>query len=112
MMQGRSMAWVPALLLAAAQAAWAAGQVTEAHSGTRKGTVYEATPEAYAPAASAATSSSNAAPSAARDGGAAPAINAADGGSAPSVPGAGVEIISGGASNAGAAKVGQLPVLQ
>lgn len=108
----RNRTWAMVLLLAAVPGAWAQGQVTEAHSGTRKGTVYEATPQAYEPAVAATPAAGNTAAASNGGGAVSPAVQAADGASAPSVPGAGVEIISGGASNAGAARVGQLPVLQ
>jgi hypothetical protein len=100
-----------ASLLAMTLAVAAAGEVTEAHAGTRKGTVYKATP---APA----VMPGNAQTPGVAAGGAAPADNAAprftpsEGGSAPVEPGPGVEIITGGGSSAGAAKVGHLPVLQ
>ena len=105
----RSRFTLSMLLLAATQCAWAAGQVTEAHAGTRKGAVYEATPQPYAPAMNAGGAATS---GATNNSGTAPAVSNADGGSAPVEPGAGVEIISGGGSTAGAARVGHLPVLQ
>lgn len=93
------------LLLATTSSAMAAGQVNEAHAGTRKGTVYEATPEGYvAPSSGASANSGDAAVTR--------SVSADDGSSAPLAPGAGVEIITGGGSSAGAARVGRLPVLQ
>lgn len=100
---------VIAMLVAFASRAMAAGQVTEAHAGTRSGTHYEASPQPYAAPAASATSVAG---GATQGSAAAPAVISSDSGSAPREPGAGVEIISGGSSSAGAAKVGRLPVLQ
>lgn len=93
------------LLLAMASTAMAAGQITEAHAGTRKGMVYEATPEPYTAPNSGASPDGG-------DGAVTPSVSPATGGSAPVEAGAGVEIITGGGSSAGAARVGRLPVLQ
>lgn len=98
-----------ATLLVVATTAWAAGQVTEAHAGTRKGTVYAATPQIDVSPVPGANSAAEAGAGAAS---AAATLGAAAGGSAPVEPGGGVEIISGGSSSEGAAKVGRLPVLQ
>lgn len=88
--------------------AWAAGQISAAHAGTRKGSVYEATPASDAPAAPTIGNGAGAAA-----GSAAARIDSGSGGSAPVEPGAGVEFISGGGGGSdGAAKVGHLPVLQ
>ena len=86
----------------------AAGQVTEAHAGTRKGTVYEATPAPYA----APHSGASAMPGNSGESAVTPSVSPVAGGSAPLEAGAGVEIITGGSSSAGAARVGRLPVLQ
>lgn len=98
------------LALAMASTAMAAGQVTEAHAGTRKGTVYEATPAPYAAPSSGSGASAASANSGA--GAVTPSVSPAAGASAPVEAGAGVEIITGGGSSAGAARVGRLPVLQ
>ena len=87
----------------------AAGKVIEAHGGSRQGTVYEATPQPYAAPSPAAPGAASARSEGAS---AAPPVSDGNGGSAPREAGAGVEIISGGASSAGAARVGRMPVLQ
>ncbi len=98
------------LLLVAGDAS-AAGKVIEAHGGSRQGTVYEATPRPYAPP-TATAAAPGAAPARSEGASAAPSVSDGSGGSAPREAGAGVEIISGGASSAGAARVGRMPVLQ
>ena len=100
---------VIATLTTAASAALAVGQTTEAHANTGSGPRYEARSQPYAAPAASPTSVAG---GAAQDTAAAPAVTSSDSGSAPREPGAGVEIISGGGSSAGAAKVGRLPVLQ
>ncbi|MBK8960449.1 MAG: hypothetical protein IPM80_19035 [Proteobacteria bacterium] len=100
------------LLLVAGDAS-AAGKVIEAHGGSRQGTVYEATPQPYAPPTATATAAApGATPARSEGASAAPSVSDGSGGSAPREAGAGVEIISGGGSSAGAARVGRMPVLQ
>lgn len=110
----RRAAWVllAVSLLGVAHMARAAGVVTEAHTGTGKGTVYEVTPETYAPTAPVSDAAAGVAPARDETGAVAPSVSSGDGGSAPREAGAGVEIISGGGSSAGAARVGRMPVLQ
>ncbi len=99
-----------ALCLALSHGVRAEGQVRDAHAGTRKGAVYEATPANDA--AAAADHNSAVATSAGATRGPM-MIDSTAGSSAPVEPGAGVEIISGGGGGSdGAAKVGHLPVLQ